>query len=191
MNLKIVLVIILLVILFMPNNTTESFDIGLNTTDETNFNNLKILVSNMIKLKMQDFVNNTKDLQEIADLYFSIVKDNTIKPEDRKSTFISRAQDVVMPSVSGNRTNPYNINNFTQTMEFVYWELRLNNIKPNSPLEIVKLGLLSDIIINSPEIKALFKPAGEVVKTIQALISKYTISTDAFDLTFDGVKELP
>jgi hypothetical protein len=191
MNLKIVLVIILLVILFMPNNTTEAFDIGLNTTDETNFNNLKILVSNMIKLRMQDYVNNTKDLQEIADLYFSVVKDNTIKPEDRKSTFISRAQDVVMPSVSGNRTNPYNINNFTQTMEFVYWELRLNNIKPNSPLEIVKLGLLSDIIINSPEIKALFKPAGEVVKTIQALISKYTISSDVFDLTFDGVKELP
>ena len=191
MNLKIVLVIILLVILFMPNNTTEAFDIGLNTTDETNFNNLKILVSNMIKLKMQDLVNNTKDLQEISDLYFSIVKDNTIKPEDRKSTFISRAQDVVMPSVSGNRTNPYNITNFTQTMEFVYWELRLNNIKPNSPLEIVKLGLLSDIIINAPEIKALFKPAGEVVKTIQALISKYTISTDAFDLTFDGIKELP
>ena len=191
MNLKIVLVIILLVILFMPNNTTEAFDIGLNTTDETNFNNLKILVSNMIKLKMQDLVNNTKDLQEISDLYFSIVKDNTIKPEDRKSTFISRAQDVVMPSVSGSRTNPYNITNFTQTMEFVYWELRLNNIKPNSPLEIVKLGLLSDIIINAPEIKALFKPAGEVVKTIQALISKYTISTDAFDLTFDGIKELP
>jgi hypothetical protein len=191
MNLKIVLVIILLVILFMPNNTTEAFDIGLNTTDETNFNNLKILVSNMIKLKMQDYVNNNKDLQDIADLYFSVVKDNTIKPEDRKSTFISRAQDVVMPSVSGNRTNPYNITNFTQTMEFVYWELRLNNIKPNSPLEIVKLGLLSDIIINSPEIKALFKPAGEVAKTIQALISKYTISTDAFDLTFDGVKELP
>ena len=191
MNLKIVLIIILLVILFMPNNTTEGFDIGLNTTDETNFNNLKILVSNMIKLKMQDFVNNTKDLQSIADLYFSIVKDNTIKPEDRKSTFISRAQDVAMPFVSGNRTNPYNITNFTQTMEFVYWELRLNNIKPNSPLEIVKLGLLSDIIINAPEIKALFKPAGEVAKTIQALISKYTISTDSFDLTFDGVKELP
>ena len=190
MDLKIILIIILLVILFVPNNT-ENFDVGFNTTDETSFNNLKISVSNLIKLGMQKFVNNTKDLQAIADLYFSIVKDNTIKPEDRKSTFISRAQDVVMPVVSGNRTNPYNISNFTQTMEFVYWELRLNNIKPNAPLEIVKLGLISDLIIQDSQIKNLFKPAGEVVKTIQSLISKYTISTNTFDLTFDGVKELP
>ena len=36
------LIIIILVILFMPNNATEGFDVGLNTTDETNFNNLKI-----------------------------------------------------------------------------------------------------------------------------------------------------
>jgi hypothetical protein len=191
MNLKIVLVIILLVLLFIPNNTTEAFDIGLNTTDQSNFDNLKMLVSQMIKLKMKDYENNSTELEKIAELYFSIIKDTTIKAEDRKSTFITMSQDIVMPYVNEIRTNPYNINNFPQTMEFIYWELRLSNIKENSILEIITLGLISDGIINNNDIKALFKPAGEIAKTIQALISKYTISTDTINLTFDVINELP
>ena len=190
MERQIIILIIIILILITPTYM-EHFETGINKNNEVGFDELKKKISEMILSKLKDFEGKDVDLKAIEDLYNNIVQNVNIKAENRKNEFINKAQDIVMPMAGSVRTNPYNIQDYTVTLEFTYWELRLNNIKPNTIPEIIKLSLISDFLINDSSVKALFKPAGNIVKTIQTLVSKYDIKTNKFDVTFDDINNLP
>jgi hypothetical protein len=174
----------------LPNKTnkTEYFDTGLIDLNEESLKKLVTLVISIIGTNMDKLKQHDVHVKSILDKFKDAVKDQT--PEKRKETFSKLIYDLNYGLDQSKPTNLLNIKNFNSTIDFMYWELRTGDLKTEDKAKIIKMALIFDQISEDEGIKKLFKPTGQVRKTISTLLSNYNYGNNTISITLNQINEL-
>jgi hypothetical protein len=176
--------------MILPNKTnkTEYFDTGLIDSNEESLKKLVTLVISIIGTNMDKLKQHDVHVKSILDKFKDAVKNQN--PEKRKETFSKSIYDLNYGLDQSKPTNLLNIKNFYPTIDFMYWELRTADLKTDDKSKIIKMALIFDQISEDEGIKKLFKPTGQVRKTISTLLSNYNYGNNTINITLNQINEL-
>lgn len=174
--------------LFLIPVKTESFDPNLlsdaNKKEEQFYNELKMKVVDIVKQKSNDYDNNL--VNQIKEIYNT----SQTKPvEERKDHFVKNStllitQENTGPGDAGKPKKYANLlNDMIDTLEFMYWELRMAPLRNMEQEKIIRIVMAYDnvmLVVNNEKNK-YFKPDTSrdlIKKTIQTLISNYSVTVN-------------
>ncbi len=186
---KLAIVILLLVVLIMilPNKT-ECFETGLIESNEESLKKLIAVVISIIGTNMDKLKHHDAHIKTVLEKFNEAVKDQN--PEKRKETFSKLIYNLNYGPDQSKPTNLLNIKNFNSTIDFMYWELRTGDLRTDDKTKIVKIALLFDQISEDEGIKKLFKPTGQIRKTISTLLSNYNYNNNTINITLSQINDL-
>ncbi len=188
-KLAVIILILVFLIMILPNKT-ECFDTGLLEANDESLKKLIALVLSIVSIEM-DKLNKYKDsITIILEKFKEAIKEQN--PEKRKEIFSQSMYKLnYEPDAQSKPTkNLFNIKNFNSTIDFMYWELRTGDLKTNDKSKIVKMALLYDLISEDEGLKKLFKPTGQVRKTISTLLSNYNYGNNTINITMKEINDL-
>jgi hypothetical protein len=189
-KLTFIILILVFLIMILPNKT-ECFDTGLLESNEESLKKLITLVLSIVNTNMDKLKQHDKIISEVVLKHF----DDAVKeqnPEKRKEVFTQSMYKInYEPDAQSKPTkNVFNLKNFNPTIDFMYWELRSAGLKTDDKSKIVKMALLYDQISEDEGLKKLFKPTGQVRKTISTLLSNYNYGNNTINITLKEINDL-
>lgn len=203
---KIHLIILAFVILiFLIPCKTESFEPNL-IRDEKNdekfyYNLLKDKIIQTVKDRINTF--DAKIVSQIKDT-FNISQNKPV--DERKEFFV---KNVIVMLTQNNQVSKENkvqseqkklvdmLNDMSETLDYMYWELKMAPLRKLDQEKLIRLALTSDYLVFAIGLDKgkFFKPDTSrdlIKKTIQTLVSNYTIvENKKVDGTIEEIHDIP